>query len=66
MLLHYLFNLLAVQGFERAKTANIERLEEVRGMGRHTKRNDLLCLTVFFKVDRMVALEAVKDKELVL
>ena len=63
MLPHHLLDLLAVQAFERAKTANIKRLEEVRGMGRHTKRNDKLFLAIFFEVDRVVALVAVEDKE---
>jgi hypothetical protein len=37
--------------FERAKTTNIKRPEEMRGIKRHIKRDDLLCFTIFFKID---------------
>jgi hypothetical protein len=63
LLPHHLLDLFIIQTFERVKTVNIKRLEEMRGMGRYTKRNDLLCFAVFFEIDRMVALVAVEDKE---
>jgi hypothetical protein len=37
----------------------------MRGIKRHIKRDDLLCFTIFFKIDWMVVLMAVEDKELI-
>jgi hypothetical protein len=49
--------------FERVKIANIKRLEEMRGMGRHIKPNNLLYFAIFFEIDRIVVLVVVEDKE---
>jgi hypothetical protein len=65
LLLYHLFDLFIVRVFERVKTANIKRLEEMRGMRKYIKRDDLLYFAVFFEVDRMVVLVAVEDKELI-
>ena len=60
---HHLLDLLAVRSLERTKTPNIKRLEEVRRMGRHAKRNNVVGLAEIFEVDRVVAFVAVEDQQ---
>jgi hypothetical protein len=54
--------LLAVRGLELAEAPNNERLEEVRRMGRHAERNNVVGLAKILKGYRVMALVAVEDK----
>ena len=58
---HHFLNLLAVRGLKWAKTPNIKRLEEVRRVRRHTKRNNVVLLAVVLKVRGVVAFVTIKD-----
>ena len=60
---HHILNLSTVCLFERAKTPKIEWLEDMRGMGRHTERDDIVELTIFLKLIRMVTLMTIEDQE---
>ena len=52
---------LAVGYLQRAKTTNIKRLKDVRRVGRHAKRDDVVLLAVELEVGRVVAFMAVED-----
>lgn len=60
---HQPLDLLAICRLERAKTSNIERLENVRQVGRHAERNDVVLLAVELEVGRVVAVVAIEYKE---
>ena len=47
--------LLAVRPFQDAKTTDIERLGDMRGMGRETEGNNILLLAVFLELGRKMA-----------
>ncbi len=48
--LHYPLDLLAVCCLERAETSNIERLEDVRRVGRYVEGDDVVILVVELEV----------------
>lgn len=49
-----LLDLPPVRRLERAKAANIKRLEQIRGIGRYTERDDIVFLVVELEFDRVV------------
>ena len=49
--------------FERPKAPDIKRLEQVGRMRRHTKRDDLVFLTIFLKVGRVVAFMPIEGQK---
>jgi hypothetical protein len=59
--LYHFLNLLAIRGLKWAKTPNIKRLEEMRRVRRHTKRNNVVLLVVVLKVRGVVAFVTIKD-----
>jgi hypothetical protein len=61
--LYYLFDLFAVCRFERVEISNIERLEDVRRVGRYIKGDDVVVFVVEFEVGRVVVVVAVEDEE---
>ena len=63
---HQVLDLAAVCLLQRPKAADIEWLKEVRGMRRHTKRNDVVFLAMELEFGRVVALVAVEDQQPVL
>ena len=60
---HKIFNYATVSSFERTKATDIERLELVGRMGRHTKRNNVVVVAVGLEICRMVAFVTIEDKE---
>jgi hypothetical protein len=46
---------------EHCKTPNIKRLEQVRGMSRHTEGNNLIILTISLEFDGVVTFMTIKD-----
>ena len=58
---HQVLNLATVCLLQRPKAANIEWLEEVRGMRRHAERDDVVLLAMELEFGRVVALVAVED-----
>jgi hypothetical protein len=56
---------LLVRLFQGSKTPNVKRLQDMRGMWRHTDRNNLAFLTEILELKRLVALMAVNNKQLV-
>jgi hypothetical protein len=60
---YYPLDLLAICPLEWAKTSNIERLEDVRRVGRYIERDNVVLLIVELKVGRVVAIVAVEDEE---
>jgi len=53
---------LAICPLQYAETANIERLGEVRGMGRETEGNNGVVFVELLELGREVAFIAVEDK----
>ena len=60
---HKIFNYATVSFFERTKATDIERLELVGRMGRHTKRNNVVVVAVGLEICQMVAFVTIEDKE---
>ncbi len=58
---HQSLDLIAIRLLERSKTANIKRLQEVRGMYRHAKSNYPLLFAIELELERFVALVTVED-----
>jgi hypothetical protein len=56
-------DLLAVYRLKWAETPNIERLKNIRRVGRYTEGNNVVLLTVELEVGRVVAIVAVEDQE---
>jgi hypothetical protein len=46
---------------ERSKAPDIKRLEQMRRMSRHTKRNDVVLFAIFFKFNRVVTFVPIED-----
>jgi len=59
--MYQVFNLATVRLLQRPKAADIEWLEEVRGMWRYAERDDIILLAIELKFGRVVALIAVED-----
>ena len=59
---HQVLNLATVRLLQRPKAADIEWLEEVRGMWRHIERDDVVLLAIELEFGRVVALVAVEDQ----
>ena len=49
--------------FKQAKVPDVKRLEEMRRMRRHTKRDDLIFLAISLKVDGVVTFVAIEDQK---
>ena len=60
---HKIFNYATVSFFKKTKATDIERLELVGRMGRHTKRNNVVVVAVGLEICRMVAFVTIEDKE---
>ena len=60
---HKILDVNRIRAFQYRKTGYVERLESMGGMGRHTERNNIVILAVFFELDRVVAFITVKDKK---
>ena len=60
---YHLFDLFAVYRLERAKTFNIERLEDIKQMGRHIEGDDIVVFAIELEVGRMVVIVAIEDEE---
>ena len=60
---HKIFNYATVSSFEKTKATNIERLELVGRMGRHTKSNNVVVVAVGLEICRMVAFVINEDKK---
>ena len=58
-----IFDIKRIRAFQYQKTGYVKRLKSVRGMGRHTKRNNVVILTVLFELDRVMAFVTVKNKK---
>ncbi len=56
---HQALYLTPIRLFEGTKAPYIERLEDMRGMGRHTERDDIVALAEELKLCGMVALVAI-------
>lgn len=56
-------DLTTVRLLQWPKAANIEWLEEVRGIWRHTECDDIVALAIELKFNRVVTLVAVEDQE---
>jgi hypothetical protein len=56
---------LLVRLFQGSKTPNVKRLQDMRGVWRHTESNNLAFLIEVLELKRPVALMAVNNKQLV-
>ena len=61
--LHHPFDLFAVCCFERVETSNIERLEDVRRVGRHAKDDDIVVFAIELEVGRIIVVVTVEDEK---
>jgi hypothetical protein len=48
---------------KHGKAPDVKRLKQVRRMRRHTKRDDLVLLAIFLKVDGVVTFVTIKDQK---
>ena len=60
---HKIFNHPTVSSFKRTKITDIERLEPVGRIRRHTKRNNAVVFAVSLEIFRIVAFVTIEDKE---
>jgi hypothetical protein len=59
--LYYPLDLLAIYRLEWAKTPNIERLKNIRRVGRYIEGDNIVLLIIELEVGRVVAIVAVED-----
>jgi hypothetical protein len=50
---------------EQAKVPDVEGLKQMRRMRRHKERNNLVCLAIFLKLERVVTFVAIKDQKMI-
>ena len=60
---HKIFNYATVSFFKRTKATDIEKLEPIKRIGRHTKRNNVVIVAVSLEICRMVAFVTIEDKK---
>jgi hypothetical protein len=65
-LAYELLNLFSIRALQRRETANIKRLEKMRGMRRHIESDNLVFLAVSIKFGRSVAAMPVDDKKAII
>jgi hypothetical protein len=56
-------HLMSVRSLEWSKTADVQRLEKVARMSRHTEADNLVLYTIAIELRRSVATVAVQDKQ---
>ena len=63
MPLYKIFNYATVSFFKRTKTTDIERLKLIKQISKHTKRNNVVIVTVSLEICRMVTFVTIENKK---
>ena len=58
-----IFDIKRIYVFKNKKINKVKRLEPVRGISRHIKRNNIIILVIFFEFNRIIAFVTVKNKK---
>ena len=58
-----MLNFSTISLFKQPKAPDVERLEEVRRIRRHIKRDDIVFLTISLEVDRVVAFMPIENQK---